>query len=123
MTSQKSNVTFYVIFLVFCTNPHCFFPSLIAHALAKVHMDEDREILQSQYKDISEELHTKTEVLRRYKHRVKQLEKEIRDIYGEFEEERQDYLETIRKQEMNAKLLSQIAERLAATVKKECNYR
>lgn len=54
---------------------------------------------------------------------VKSLEKEISDIQSEFETERQDYLETIRKQDKNLKLLSQISEKLCGTLKKECNYR
>lgn len=86
-------------------------------------MNEDRELLHNQYKDISQELNLKTEALRKYKHRVKALEKEITDIQSEFEVERQDYLETIRKQDKNIKLLSQISEKIAGTLKKECNYR
>ncbi|KAJ8950766.1 hypothetical protein NQ318_011259 [Aromia moschata] len=96
--------------------------SVIAHLLAKIDMNEDREILQNQYKDISHELHLKTEILRKYRHKVKSLEKEISDIQSEFEVERQDYLDTIRRQDRNIKLLSQISEKLARTLKKECNY-
>ncbi|XP_049824804.1 osmotic avoidance abnormal protein 3 isoform X2 [Aethina tumida] len=96
--------------------------SVIAHLLAKIDQNEDRELLQNQYKDISQELNLKTEALRRYRHKVKLLEKEIGDIQGEFEAERQDYLETIRKQEKNLKLLSQISEKLSGTLKKDCNY-
>ncbi|XP_063930392.1 osmotic avoidance abnormal protein 3 isoform X4 [Zophobas morio] len=96
--------------------------SVIAHLLAKIDMNEDREILHNQYKDISHELNLKTEALRRYRHKVKTLEKEISDIQSEFETERQDYLETIRKQDQNIKLLSQICDKIAGTLKKECNY-
>ncbi|CAH1155504.1 unnamed protein product, partial [Phaedon cochleariae] len=38
--------------------------SVIAHLLAKIDMNEDRELLHNQYKDISQELNTKTEALR-----------------------------------------------------------
>lgn len=86
-------------------------------------MNEDRETLQNEYKGISDELQLKTEALRRYRHRVKLLQKEIDDIQSEFESERQDYLETIRKQEKQVKLLTQISERICATLKSECNYR
>lgn len=44
--------------------------SAIAHVLAKIEMNEDRELLQNQYKDISDELNLKTDALRRYRHRV-----------------------------------------------------
>ncbi|KAF2880164.1 hypothetical protein ILUMI_26027, partial [Ignelater luminosus] len=97
--------------------------SAIAHVLAKIDMNEDREILQNQYKDISHELNIKTEALRRYRHKVKSLEKEIADIQSEFQTERDDYLETIRKQNRNIKLLSQITEKIAGTLKNECNYK
>lgn len=86
-------------------------------------MNEDREILQNQYKDITQELNLKTEALRRYRHKVKSLEKEISDIQSEFEGEREDYLETIRKQDKQILLLQQISEKIAGTLKKECNYR
>ncbi|XP_065172485.1 osmotic avoidance abnormal protein 3 isoform X2 [Atheta coriaria] len=97
--------------------------SAIAHVLAKMDLNEDREILQNQYKDIAQELNLKTDALRRFRHRVKSLEKEIQDIQGEFETERQDYLETIRKQDMSVKLMTQISDKMSGSMKKECNYR
>lgn len=97
--------------------------SAIARVLAKVEMDEDREMLQNQYKDISWELRTKTEALRRCRHKVKVLQKEIADIQAEFEGEREDYLETIRRGERSVRLLEQIAERMSTALRKECNYR
>lgn len=33
-------------------------------------MNEDRELLQNQYKDITHELYLKTDMLRKYKHKV-----------------------------------------------------
>ncbi|KRT85846.1 Kinesin, partial [Oryctes borbonicus] len=97
--------------------------SAIAHVLAKIEMNEDREILQNQYKDISQELELKSDILRKYRYKVRALEKDIKDLQSEFEREREDYLESIRKQDMNIKLLSQISEKLAENMKKECNYR
>lgn len=47
-----------------------FFSSAIANVLAKIDMNEDRELLQNQYKDITHELHLKTDMLRKYKHKV-----------------------------------------------------
>lgn len=47
--------------------------SAIAHVLAKIEMNEDRELLQNQYKDITDELNLKTDALRRYRHRVSTL--------------------------------------------------
>lgn len=96
---------------------------MIAHLLAKIDENEDREILQNQYKDISQELSLKSEILRKYKYKVKTLEKEIKDLQGEFETERQDYLESIRKQDRKIILITQIAEKISGTLKKDCNYR
>lgn len=44
--------------------------SAIAHVLVKIDMNEDREILQNQYKDISQELNLKTDALRKYRQKV-----------------------------------------------------
>lgn len=96
--------------------------STIAQVLAKMDVNEDREILQNQYKDISQELDSKTDLLRRYRHKVKLTEKEVKDLQGEFEAEREDYLQTIRKQNKHLTLLAQISEKIAGTLKKECNY-
>lgn len=86
-------------------------------------MDEDRQLLQNQYKDISQELNLKSELLRKYRYKVKTLEKEIRDLQSEFQQDREDYLETIRRQNRNIKLLNQINEKIASTLKRDCNYR
>lgn len=86
-------------------------------------MDEDRQLLQNQYKDISQELNLKSELLRKYRYKVKTLEKEIRDLQSEFQQDREDYLETIRRQNRNIKLLNQINDKIASTLKRDCNYR
>lgn len=53
---------------------------------------------------------------------MKALEREISDIQGEFETERTDYLETIRRHERTIKLLSQIINKMSPALKKDCNY-
>jgi len=54
---------------------------------------------------------------------LKASDREVVDIQSEFENERTDYLETIRKQERQIKLQSQILEKIVPTLSKECNYR
>lgn len=54
---------------------------------------------------------------------LKASDREIADIQSEFENERTDYLETIRKQERQIKLQSQILDKIVPTLSKECNYR
>ena len=48
---------------------------------------------------MKEELRIKTEALRQGKQSIKALDAEIRDLQQEFEDDRTDYLDTIRKQE------------------------
>jgi hypothetical protein len=55
--------------------------------------------------------------------KVRALEREISDLQSEFENERTDYLETIRKQVRLQKLYLQIVEKMLPTLKKECNFR
>ena len=53
---------------------------------------------------------------------MKALEQEISDIHSEFENDRMDYLETIRKQDQQIKLLQQILDKIQPTIRKDCNY-
>uniref|UniRef100_A0A183DBQ1 WASH_WAHD domain-containing protein n=1 Tax=Gongylonema pulchrum TaxID=637853 RepID=A0A183DBQ1_9BILA len=53
---------------------------------------------------------------------VKALENDIEDLHGEFELDRLDYLETIRKQDQQIKLLQQIVDKIHPVLKKDCNY-
>ena len=47
---------------------------------------------------------------------------EIRDLQQEFEDDRTDYLDTIRKQDKQLILLQQILERVQPTIRKDTNY-
>ncbi|XP_050540903.1 kinesin-like protein KIF17 isoform X2 [Daktulosphaira vitifoliae] len=94
----------------------------LAKALASVESEEGPHLVLDVYDDIQEELKIKTEVLKKYKQKIKSLDREILDIQSEFENERTDYLETIRKQERQIKLQSQILENIIPTLSRECNY-
>ena len=50
------------------------------------------------------------------------LDKEIQDLQSEFETERVDYLETIRRQDRQLKLLNQILTKIQPLVRKDSNY-
>jgi kinesin family protein 3/17 len=50
------------------------------------------------------------------------LNSEIADLQKEFEEDRTDYLDTIRKQEQQLLLLQQILDRVQPIIRKDCNY-
>nr|CAD7395690.1 unnamed protein product [Timema cristinae] len=93
-------------------------------ALAKVlsKMDDEEGVVLQVYDDIQQELRIKTDALRKSRTKVKAMEREIQDLQSEFENERTDYLETIRKQNRQLKLYQQIAEKILPTLRKECNY-
>lgn len=54
---------------------------------------------------------------------MKALDREIEDLQYEFEIERADYLETIRRQERQLKLHKQILDNVLPVLSSECNYR
>ncbi|KAJ1525077.1 hypothetical protein ONE63_009921 [Megalurothrips usitatus] len=93
---------------------------MLSQVLAKVE-DEDGTMLKV-YDDIQEELRVKTEALRKNRQKVRALDREISDLHSEFENERTDYLETIRRQQRQLQLVNQILEKIVPTLRRECNY-
>lgn len=53
---------------------------------------------------------------------MRALEAEINDLHGEFELDRLDYLETIRRQDQQLKLMQQILEKVQPVIRKDANY-
>jgi kinesin family protein 3/17 len=49
--------------------------------------------------------------------------KPFSDLQSEFEKDRQDYLDTIRKQDQQLLLLQTILDKVQPTLRKDCNYR
>ncbi|XP_027853036.1 osmotic avoidance abnormal protein 3 isoform X4 [Aphis gossypii] len=94
----------------------------LARALATVETEDGPNLVLGVYDDIQEELRAKNEALKKYRQKLKASDREVADIQSEFENERTDYLETIRKQERQIKLQSQILEKIVPTLSKECNY-
>ncbi|XP_071450116.1 osmotic avoidance abnormal protein 3-like [Hetaerina americana] len=86
------------------------------------HRAEGKKVLMKAFGDVRDELISKTEALKKVKNRVKALQVEIRDLQSEFESERTDYLETIRRQNQQLKLHHQIIDKLVPALKYECNY-
>ena len=54
--------------------------------------------------------------------RLKSAEDDISDIQGEFQDERQEYLDTIRRQEQTILLQQQILDTMVPLIRRECNY-
>lgn len=92
----------------------------ISNALKK--LDDDDQLLLKAYGDITEELRARTLLLKRAKKKVITLENEVIDLQSEFQADRTDYLETIRKQDQQIKLLSQILDKIQPCMRKDCNY-
>ena len=87
------------------------------------HVDDEDGVLVKVYDDIQTELQEKTAALKRMKQRVRGLNSEISDLQSEFERDRTDYLDTIRKQDQQILLIDQILEKVQPTLRKDCNYR
>ncbi|KAI6238118.1 Kinesin-like protein [Aphelenchoides fujianensis] len=90
----------------------------LAEAL-NVHKDDP---LLHVYSSTQDKLNAITKEYNREVERVRALESEIHDLQGEFELDRLDYLETIRKQDQQLKLFHQILERVQPAIRKDSNY-
>lgn len=84
--------------------------------------DNDDQLLLKAYGDITEELRARTVLLKRAKKKIISLEREVSDLQSEFEQDRTDYLETIRRLEQQVKLFSQILEKIQPCIRRDCNY-
>ncbi|KAL4224904.1 Kinesin-like protein kif17 [Mactra antiquata] len=91
----------------------------LAEAIAN--MDDDGIML-----DIYDQLGDKQKVtekkLEKSKEKNEELNREILDLQSEFEFERIDYLDTIRKQEKDMKLMQKIIDTIHPCLRKDCNY-
>ncbi len=83
---------------------------------------DDDEFMLSVYDSVQEEVKFKTKQLDKEKAQVKFLENEVKDLQHEFEREREEYLDTIRKQEKQLKLMGKIMSKLQPIIPHDCNY-
>ncbi|XP_066903859.1 osmotic avoidance abnormal protein 3 isoform X2 [Halyomorpha halys] len=91
----------------------------LAEILAK---EENNSLVLGMYDDMHDQLTAKSETLKKYRHKIKSLEREITDLQSEFEVERTDYLETIRRLNRQIELDNQILEKIIPTLKNQYNY-
>ena len=70
----------------------------------------------------SDEVRVKTQLLDRTKAKLRSAEEDNSDLQEEFEVERQDYLDTIRKQEKLIKLQEQLIATIVPCLRRDCNY-
>uniref|UniRef100_A0A1I8A0S6 Kinesin-like protein n=1 Tax=Steinernema glaseri TaxID=37863 RepID=A0A1I8A0S6_9BILA len=88
-------------------------------AALNVHRDDP---LLHVYNSTQEKLEALTRQFTQEQEKVRALEREVQDIQGEFELDRLDYLETIRKQDQQLRLCQQIFEKIQPTIRKDLNY-
>ncbi|VDN59075.1 unnamed protein product [Dracunculus medinensis] len=88
---------------------------------AALNVDSDDPLLHV-YSSTQEKLEAITIQYNKAKRQIKLLDSEIKDLHGEFELDRLDYLETIRKQDQLIKLLQQIIDKIHPLLRKEMNY-
>lgn len=88
---------------------------------ALTHMDGD-EIMLGIYESVQDELRVKSKKLEKQKLQCDSLQHEILDLQSEFEYDRMDYLDTIRKQEQQMKWLQGVVDRIHPTLRRDCNY-
>ncbi|KAL8572768.1 hypothetical protein ACOMHN_030350 [Nucella lapillus] len=83
---------------------------------------DDDGIMVGIYEDIQEELRDRTTTVKEKQQQIDGLEREVLDIQSEFEFDRIDYLDTIRKQERHIMLLDAIITRIQPCLRRDCNY-
>ncbi|RDD45025.1 Kinesin-like protein KIF17 [Trichoplax sp. H2] len=90
--------------------------------LKNIQKMEDDGIMIKVYDSLHDDIKNKTKVVDDLQQKLTASEIEIRDLQSEFETERQDFLDTIRKQEREIKLNTQILERIQGCIRRDCNY-
>ncbi|EDV29475.1 uncharacterized protein TRIADDRAFT_1085, partial [Trichoplax adhaerens] len=90
--------------------------------LKNIQKMEDDGIMIKVYDSLHDDIKNKTKVVDDLQQKLTASEIEIRDLQSEFETERQDFLDTIRKQEREIKLNAQILERIQGCIRRDCNY-
>ena len=73
---------------------------------------EDDGIMVKVYDNLQDEIKVKNNVINQMEGKLKSARSEIDDLQTEFERDREDYLETIRKQEQIIKLQQQILDKI-----------
>ncbi|XP_068097780.1 kinesin-like protein KIF17 [Hyperolius riggenbachi] len=91
-------------------------------ALQNIDEDSGDMILLNVYESIQDELQVKSKHIEKLQKKLKAAEVEIEDLHSEFERDRDDYLVTIRRQEMDLLLFQQILDQVQPLIRRDCNY-
>jgi kinesin family member 17 len=92
---------------------------LLADALRN---GDDEEFMLRVYDSVQEEAEYKTRLYQKEKEKCQFLENDAKDLQREFEQEREEYLDTIRKQEKQLELLNKILYKIQPLISSDCNY-
>ena len=90
-------------------------------AKAAKEMGEDG-IMVKVYDNFQDEIKGKNNVINQIEGKLKSAQSEIDDLQTEFERDREDFLETIRKQEQIIKPQQQILDKIQPCIRRDCNY-
>ena len=93
--------------------------ALLADALKN---GDDDEFMLRVYDSVQEEVKYKSKLFEKEAEKVRFLENEVKDLQREFEQEREEYLDTIRKQEKQNKLLAKLLQKVQPLITHDCNY-
>ena len=93
--------------------------ALLADALKN---GDDEEFMLRVYDSVQEEVKYKSKLFEKEAQKVSFLENEVKDLQREFEQEREEYLDTIRKQEKQNKLLTKLLQKVQPLITHDCNY-
>ncbi|KAK9500934.1 hypothetical protein O3M35_002096 [Rhynocoris fuscipes] len=91
----------------------------LAEVLAK---EEHSSLVLGVYDDMHDQLTARSEHLKKHRQKIRALEREIADLQSEFETERTDYLETIRRLDRQVMLHNQILEKILPALRTQSNY-
>lgn len=83
---------------------------------------DDGGIMVKVYDNLQDEIKAKNNTINQMEAKLKSAQSEIDDLQTEFERDREDYLETIRKQEQMVKLQQQILDKIQPCIRRDCNY-
>lgn len=85
-------------------------------------LDNSDQMVIKVYDSLQDEIKAKNKKMKHLQEELTSAKDEVEDLQVEFEREREDYLETIRKQEMQMKLQKQLLERIQPLLRRDCNY-
>ncbi|XP_028394014.1 osmotic avoidance abnormal protein 3-like isoform X2 [Dendronephthya gigantea] len=85
-------------------------------------LDNSDQMVIKVYDSLHDEIKAKNKKMKNLQDELTLAKGEVEDLQIEFEREREDYLETIRKQERQLALQKQLLEKVQPLLRRDCNY-